>query len=411
MKYMPLWKLRPVENQLIIKKLSHLLRFTWFNFESETKDMAYSSASYHMDARSTAVWRRTDNGTQVYAHKGHLHLGSEALPSAPLSNPDAKADRITTGVPAPLRDASIIDRAPARQTPSKGKKNIVSKQHSVHTSIGPGSASALPPRPLSEPGPVSALAYHYRMWGRSSYRSQFRKPKFQGFKAASSSTCQEQQQRAPSPFEPSREELGHEADILVIDDTAVEDGLGSGVDDCTAERGDRGEGEAMQEPVVGHAGDGALNTIEGEHQEGDTSDSESDDEESLSVTRQDKKEMKSMLAITKLPPVQGAQRPPFRRSLSDDVIRFTRKHPNPEHTAPPPPVEAAPFSRPYVATADGERPRPPTKTEMIRKILHAHPSPQVNVGRSLYHYDPQLHGIRGTRQTTTPYDAYNASWK
>jgi hypothetical protein len=70
-----------------------------------------------------------------------------------------------------------------------------------------------------------------------------------------------------------------------------------------------------------------------------------------------------------------------------------------------------PFPRPHRVDERGERLQLPSKTEMIRRILHAHPSPEVSNSRSLYDYHPGRHSIGSLRELQRPEDVFCPRWQ
>ena len=76
------------------------------------------------------------------------------------------------------------------------------------------------------------------------------------------------------------------------------------------------------------------------------------------------------------------------------------------HTSPP-----RMFPRPYRQTAEGDRIQAPGRQQMLKSILESHPPPNVNVGKSLYHYDFRHHSITGLRDARRPGDGLAPRWK
>lgn len=75
-----------------------------------------------------------------------------------------------------------------------------------------------------------------------------------------------------------------------------------------------------------------------------------------------------------------------------------------------PVVGSSPFPRPYRQATDGERIRVPGKRDMLQSILQSHPSPKVNVGKSLFRSDTRRHTIAGLRNTWRPADQLAKRW-
>ena len=80
-------------------------------------------------------------------------------------------------------------------------------------------------------------------------------------------------------------------------------------------------------------------------------------------------------------------------------------------TYTPPVATTDPFRRPYRVDGAGERITPPSKTDMLRQIIQAHPATGANRWRSLDHYNSERHAGVRIRARQDAYDAVAPRWK
>ena len=92
----------------------------------------------------------------------------------PFSSPSCTVDRKTSGVPPPMASQDINGLSKPHSRPTQ-HKNQTAKQHSVMTRSSPSSKTSTLLGSSSSP---SALELHYQLYGRSSYRLSFGRPRF-----------------------------------------------------------------------------------------------------------------------------------------------------------------------------------------------------------------------------------------
>ncbi|EGD76042.1 hypothetical protein PTSG_00751 [Salpingoeca rosetta] len=365
-------------------------------------DFAYARVAL---PHTSAVWRRLSDGEQAYANRGHLHIGSSVLLPQPFSSPSCRVDRQTSGVPRPMKSTAVQHIAP-RPGRASTHKNQTTKQPNFMSRSQPVTAS-----PVARDGDGgSMLDLHYHLYGKSSYQSQFSRPKYT-------------QHRTLRPNRHSMPALREDRTSVADEDDMWTTAPGAALPEHASTPASPLDRSSSGGSVTRYSLGDCDVTAGHDDEDDDDDDDDDDDESTLGVTgipRQadngklhaTRKTINRMFAAARFPPITAQPRA-FTRSLSEENVRLTRTRPKQQATSITPTRTAtthAPFPRPYRQAPDGGRIEPPPKQAMLRNILGAHPTPKANTGRSLYRYDYRRHTIGGLRHTRRPTDQLAPRW-
>lgn len=389
---------------------------------------------------TASLWQSLDDNTVCYANRGHLHVGSPAILPQPFSSPSCTVDRKTSGVPPPMASQDINGLSKPHSRPTQ-HKNQTAKQHSVMTRSSPSSKTSTLLGSSSSP---SALELHYQLYGRSSYRLSFGRPRFAKHRAArpmahSMPALSRSHQSPQHNHNTHHHDDGNSSHPQPHAHAQDVDAAADGSQSHSRSSAETASPDAYAEHQVG---DDCVDT---HHRHNDNDADHDDDDESVVGTadvsrhkdngklQETRKTIQRMFEPARFPPIQEAAPPAFQRTMSEKNLRRTRKLPVQEmakkqqewtrplsmsldglptgangtsHTSPP-----RMFPRPYRQTAEGDRIQAPGRQQMLKSILESHPPPNVNVGKSLYHYDFRHHSITGLRDARRPGDGLAPRWK
>eukprot|EP00051_Salpingoeca_urceolata_P028766 m.488031 g.488031 ORF g.488031 m.488031 type:complete len:370 (-) comp25494_c0_seq1:101-1210(-) len=294
-----------------------------------------------------ALWRRNSD-SYLYANRGHFHVGTDVFPMGQLVSPTARVDLNPTmdpnKVPAEVLMAEIR---------KAGRKIATTEHYSSHAQPRQiNMFDTLRKRTASRGGSSSVPPLQDPSHDQSSYKSTFGRPRTRevGDDNPRSLTANSNSSTVAGN--------GDEADKADEQGYLNDSGFQRGDDDLSSEADSDTEAEAERRQGL-------------------------------------------RAAVVEDPP--HVVPPPFRRTS-----RRLRRTQSENSAVRLPAVAPVSFPRPYTSTPDGERIRPPTKTEMMRRIFAAHPVPEgVETRPSQYVLSSQAATIPKLR--SNPHPAFDAS--